>query len=162
MKLFIKLMAFVVVAAVAGPFFIKGPDGQPLMSWDRVQAPSISMPDVDAIGSKVKQSLGSKMEKDAKPIDVFRWQDEKGIWHFADGQAPGSSAQRLTVDPNINLTHFEPDEATKHEGGGDASPAMSLPTTLPLNKITTLMDDAKNVEKLQKQRLIQQERAMQD
>ena len=45
MKLFVKFMLFIVVAALAAPFVLKGPDGRPLMSLDKLRLPTVSLPD---------------------------------------------------------------------------------------------------------------------
>ena len=169
MKLFIKLMILVVVAAVAAPFFLKGPDGRPLLSWDRLHAPEVRLPDLGKAADTMRESLGTEDEARAKPVEVFKWQDEKGGWHYSDNNEQGRQAQKLTVDPNANLSHFEPAEASGHKEqavsareSGVPSPSITFPASIPLGKIPTLIDDARNVDKLQKKRLKRQERAMQD
>ena len=169
MKLFIKLMILVVVAAVAAPFFLKGPDGRPLLSWDRLHAPEVRLPDLGKAADTMKESLRAEEEAHAKPVEVFKWQDEEGGWHYSDNNEQGRQAQKLTVDPNANLSHFEPAKASEHKEqaasareNSDPSPSITFPASISLGKIPTLIDDARNVDKLQKERLERQERALQD
>lgn len=169
MKLFIKLMLFVVVTAVASLFLIKGPDGRAVMSWDRLQVPEMSLPDLAKAADKIKEGLDATKEGSAGPIEVYKWQDEKGIWHYSDNDEQQRSAQKLTVDPNANLTHYEPVRPPEHKlqtadvrKKRDASSPDFMPTSAPLGKLSTLIDDAGNVDKLQKERFDRQERAMRD
>ncbi len=169
MKLFIKLMLFVVVAAVAAPFFLKSPDGEALVSWDRLQVPEVSLPDLGGTMEKVKENLGTEEAVHAKPVEVFKWQDENGVTHYSDNSEQGRTARKLTVDPNANLTHYEPaknseykEQAAVSRDEGDDSPDVSFPISIPLGKVPALIDDARNVDKLQKERLERQKQAMQD
>ncbi len=61
MKLLVKLLVLLLIAAMAGPFFIKGPDGQPLMRLSDVT-------------QKLKSwtSSGGR-SKPGSPVEVHRW-----------------------------------------------------------------------------------------
>lgn len=39
----------------------------------------------------------------AGAAEVYRWQDERGQWHFSDPQAAGSRAQPLSSGPPISI-----------------------------------------------------------
>ena len=169
MSLFIKLILLVVAAAMAAPFFLKGPDGAPLLSWDRLHAPEVRLPDLGKAADTMREGLGAAEEARAKPVEVFKWHDEEGVWHYSDNNEQGRQAQKLTVDPNANLSHFEPANASGHKEqtvsareNTDPSPSITFPASIPLEKIPTLIDDARNVDKLQKERLERQERVLQD
>lgn len=71
MKPFLILCSLAVLAAVVGPFFMKV-NGQPIMTPD--QLIDDSTPDALKAGTK-----------------VYRWQDERGNWHFGN-EAPEDAA----------------------------------------------------------------------
>lgn len=97
MKLLVKLLVLLLIAAMAGPFFIRGPDGQPLMRLSDVT-------------QKFNSWLGSGgRSKPGSPVEVHRWQDEDGQWHYSD-EAPGQSSEIITVDPNVNVIQSTPVE----------------------------------------------------
>ena len=85
-RLFVKLMMFAVVLAIAGPFFLKGPDGKPLMNPAEipksifVQLESMK-PDFNSSNDK------NEIDETLKPLDkheVYKWQDEDGLWHYSN------------------------------------------------------------------------------
>lgn len=156
MKLFIKLMLFIIVAAVAAPFFIKGPDGRPLMTFDRLHTPSVKLPDLGKAADAVKATLNTAGEERAKVIAVYKWQDAHGVWHFADNAEEGRRAQQVSVNPNANMVHFtaqgDPSSPTENDSGG----------TAPVVGIAKLIGDANNVSELHKEHAARQERAMEE
>lgn len=169
MKTFTKLIFFVIVAAVAGPFFIAGPNGKPLLSLDKLHAPDPHLPDFNQALDGVKDSLGEDaQEQAAKPREVFRWQDAGGTWHYSDSQEQGQAAEIVTLNPESSMVHLEPVKTATIEGNPtvekDAQePASGLPfpTTISLEKIPKLITDAKNIGNLQRQHMDRQQRAMQ-
>lgn len=103
MKLFVKLMLFVVILALAGPFFIKGPNGQPMwqvsevrnsivLGWDRLQRRFAGTVD----GAKQLPGMDSS-------VTVHRWQDETGQWHYTQNAPEGIVSDTLLIDPQTNL-----------------------------------------------------------
>ena len=169
MKTFTKLICFVIVAAVAGPFFIAGPNGKPLLSLDKFHAPNPQLPDFNQALDSVKDSLDDEpQEQAAKSREVFRWQDEGGTWHYSDSPEQGQPAEIVTVNPGNSMVHLEPvkntGNKTKSPDEKDAqgqSSGLPFPTSLSMGKIPKLITDAKNVEQLQRQRMERQDRAMQ-
>lgn len=166
MKIFVKLMLFIVVAAVAAPFVIKGPDGRPWMTLDSLRTPDANLPDFSKATDALKAGLNTLGDEPVKARAVFKWQDETGMWHFSDNKERGRSAEKLTVDPNANLVHFAvagDRQAPAVSGGEDKADGNGSPVTglKPLAGIAKLVDDAKSVDNLQKQRADRQQRAMQ-
>ena len=155
MKLFVKLMLFIVVAALAAPFILKGPDGRPLMSLDMLKAPDVKLPDFSKAADAVSASLNKAGEEPSKAVAVYKWQDENGSWHFSDNVEQGQSAQKLNVDPNANLVHYEGAGESRAQDEHDAQSGS------PLGAVGTLIGDAKNVGHLQEEHLARQERALQ-
>lgn len=107
--LFYKLVLSFLIMAVVGPFFLKGQDGQPLMSFSDIKMPSFapakeSMQDVVAnvsagVGAWSSQSQESGQDDSAPKY--YKWQDESGQWHF--GSKPGDSvnAEQVWVEVNV-------------------------------------------------------------
>ncbi len=63
----IKVMVFIVILACAGPFFIKGPDGKPLLTIDEFMA---DLSPANLIPNAVK----SAAERSAPALTkVYRW-----------------------------------------------------------------------------------------
>jgi hypothetical protein len=92
--------------AVAAPFFIPGPNGKPLMSFDRAKRIwSDQFPvarQVDKLRIKAKEKAGEitkeiKSRKKPKKVDVpsekppetlYKWRDQNGTWHFTNRPPP--------------------------------------------------------------------------
>jgi hypothetical protein len=91
MKLFVKLMLFVVVAALAAPFVLKGPNGAPLMSLDGIRMPEVSLPDLGEVRDTLKAGVRAADEEPANVTEVFKWRDDEGVWHFSDKGGAGRS-----------------------------------------------------------------------
>ncbi len=168
MKLFIKLMLFIVVVALAAPFIIKGPNGRPLMSLDRLHTPNVKLPDFGKAAEVLKADLGASGNTPAKVASVFKWQDEKGVWHFSDNEEEGHGARKITMDPNANVVHFsatehsQPQSASMGGSSGDNHSGTSAAAGFaPVGAITKLIDDSKNVAALQEEHVARQERALQ-
>ena len=76
------ILVLFLVAALIAPFFLRGPDGQPLMTLDdfiEVPSPSVSI----------------------NPPQVYRWQDEHGVWQFGDDPPAGVEAQEIEIRDKI-------------------------------------------------------------
>ena len=95
MKLFVKLIVLLLILAMAGPFFMRGPDGQPLMRLSDVT-------------QRIKGwiSKGPSIKPGSK-VEVHKWQDENGQWHYSDA-APSQNSEIITVDPNVNVIQATP------------------------------------------------------
>ena len=140
MKLFVKVLCFGVVLALAGPFLMRGPDGQPLytpaQAWRSLtnSLPSIGVPDVVP----------------SQPVAVYRWQDDEGQWHFS-GQPPaeGTPYTVLQIDPKTNTVGTAPEpppeEAVAEDGKLGPEDAMYGPYPNP-EAVRQLIEDAKAIK----------------
>jgi hypothetical protein len=99
-------LVLLLLLAVAAPFFIPGPNGQPLMSFDRVKRIlSEQFPvarQVDRLNTKAKVKAGEisqKLQAPKKPEKVetpaeqppetlYKWRDGDGTWHFTNRPPP--------------------------------------------------------------------------
>ena len=84
MRLFSIILVLVLVGAVLAPMYIKGPNGQPIMTADDwvPEKPAALAPD--------------------KP--VYKWRDEFGVWQFGENPPEGVDAVPTSIDPDSSMT----------------------------------------------------------
>lgn len=88
-KLFIKLILVLIVGGLVLPLWLKGPDGQPIMSI------SDWMPDVSALSKLLDKIPSTPTATDSQAAEgkqFYKWQDEEGGWHYSD-RAPDSALE---------------------------------------------------------------------
>jgi hypothetical protein len=159
MKFFVKLLFVALVLAVLLPFtIIKGKDGRPLMSIDKLKTPDLSMPAVP--GSINLPGTGSAKRTDV----IYQWRDAKGELHFtSEPPAKGIEYTAKGYDPNANLIQSI---EVKHEEVEEVAltPQITKPADIgnpySPDKIQKLIDDANNVQKIMNDRMKQQEALM--
>lgn len=129
-KLFVKLMLLLVVLALAGPFFLHGPDGRPLLTLADLKLPKFDLPKLqdaapagDTPAADPQQwiqwsdrTVSSAFNPDrltreqlalldikAQDNIFYRWQDANGVWQFST--LPNRNTLNLVVrtDPNANV-----------------------------------------------------------
>jgi hypothetical protein len=168
MSLMIKFFCFVLVAGLAGMFVLKKPDGSTWLSADDF------IPDTSAITSDVKTLLNKA--KNASPTNdsakenaqndsgIYRWKDASGQWQYSDTAPVHQQAEAIHVSGNLNsdlVEKFTPpapeSTATPSADNGNSI----LPATLSPDKISTLIKDANNVQKLMDGRGDQLEKQLQ-
>jgi len=156
MRFFIKLLITLVVLAVLLPFTIlKGKDGRPLMSLDRLKAPELSVPKLPVPGNRKRQDL------------IYRWVDDSGIVHFTNTPPPAGVAYTVKgYDPDTNLiqsvrptaaTEPEPVQPVQSKSEKQPSSLKDIGNPYSIEKVEKLMDDAKNVQHLLEDRAKRQE-----
>lgn len=178
MKLYYKLLLFVLVAAIAAPFVLRDRDGRPLMSIHDLRMPEIALPDTSGLKDAVRAATDSvatasdevRANTGAKTsAKIYKWQDEEGGWHFSNN-APGEHrATEIAVDTSVNVMHMEstastPDQvshATSKDAGAD-SPVTRIPSLLPLSQTAEVMQDARRVSTQLKARHERQAKAIGD
>ena len=75
------VITLTLIGALVAPFYLKGPSGAPLMSWDRV------------VEDNTPQVLVDR--------EAYRWQDDTGQWHFSD-QPLQEQAERFEIQHSNN------------------------------------------------------------
>lgn len=95
----IKIIIVVVILACIGPFFIKGPDGEPLMTIADLK-PDFSLPSVSALSEELD-------EVSNKPVKVYKWQDEDGNWHFSNKPIDAAGAETIELEETNIVSAFE-------------------------------------------------------
>jgi len=137
----IKLMIGITVLACAGLFFINGPDGKPLMTFDELFSSSSPGPTTAEVNRRIE------------PTKIYKWQDENGVWQFSSTPVDESGAELVILDGQINTmdAYVAPDREKK----AAASPFSALPpglTTVSPEKIGELMDSVNNMQETVDQR----------
>lgn len=167
MKLFIKLLVLFVILALAGPFFLKKPDGTPWMTIDQI------VPNFSGVGSwwaKTKNQA-SKLSAEAGQAagneyfgqtQVYKWRAPDGSWRYSDkppvdqSQLQGSAAgvETIYVDPNTNMIQGLPEEPepVAEEAETAETPAIPLPMTVSPTQAKELINEAHKVKELMEQR----------
>lgn len=114
MKMFYGMMVLMLLGALALPFFMKGPNGEPIMTVDKF------------VGDSVTSIVPSK------PTEMFRWQDEHGVWQFGERPPEATAAARLSVDSSrTNSMGSEWDMTEVVSQAGDADPVnFKMPNSL--------------------------------
>ena len=105
-RTYLIALAILLLLAVVAPFFIPGPTGKPLLSFERVkQILSDQYPvarQVDRVRTKVQQKAEDISEKsqpeeisqtietpsEQPPETLFKWRDKNGTWHFTNRPPP--------------------------------------------------------------------------
>ncbi len=175
MGLFVKIIIFAVILAIAGPFFMKGPDGKPLMTLEKLGIPSLSglknlsqlkqvassdgQPSAEQLATLVKQGSGKQI--------FYKWQDEHGIWQFTTTPPPNKKFDTIETNANANIIQSLSKEAIDNALGRSSSSTFTKntpdlgsgldglgglsPTTVPVTQIPKLLNDAKTARQLMEQ-----------
>ena len=138
MRPFYVILVLALIAALGAPFFMEGPTGQPLMTVDDFVDDNVPRP----------------------PTQVYRWQDEHGVWQFGESPAEGTDAE--PVDVSQNLTPFEAQWAAEWEarhppenGGNSANIPSGSPSLPDLGNVYdgAAMEKAEAAAELMEQRI---------
>lgn len=130
MRWFVRLIALIVIAALAGPFFLRGPDGRPLMTVGDLSAKVAAGAARAKTGLKHAWTRAGRAagDEDAGKVEMYRWQDASGQWHYADEPPAQGGAERILIDPNAS--RMDPVSTGVAPATGDAAPRV-LPDAVP-------------------------------
>jgi hypothetical protein len=153
-KLF-KLFSPILIIGFVAPMITPGPDGEPLMTWrDWVPDKSSLVKLLSYLESTVdvidpKGGLSSSVEL-FEEQQIYQWQDEQGLWHFTDNSE--SAAAHAISKPMPKFKNFMvplslPDAEIEADGG--VQEGFNFPSsTVPIEKIPQMIEDARNIQKL--------------
>jgi len=166
-------MIFLVVVACAAPFILKRDDARPWMSLSDLKTPDISLPDVKPITDQISGLTDEISDKKfSEPATVYKWEDENGVWHFADNASTASTNKAIEIDPHANLVHIERGRFYVNQTSDNKQTTrqeMEIPdnnsTTLdpdnsPYRQLPELIDRAKNIEQVLKHGSLRQEQSI--
>lgn len=154
MKRPIFIMCVLVVIAFAGPVLMKKPDGTPFM-----ESP-LDLFSTSSTGSQNNESSINTTQS------FYKWQDDEGTWHYSDQPQAGKNIETVTVNTNANLIQGLRIEKKKEQVIVEKkaevkaeSSAIGLPMTVPLEKVSKMLEDANNMQQLMDNRNKQIEQA---
>ena len=132
------IVVAILAAAIVGPYFIKKPDGKPIME---LPTASDFMPDKLLTNTA---SSGDNNTASSYGQTYYKWQDDQGQWHYGD-QPPTSSGKvsTLQVNPNTNIIQSLKIEPEIEEQPQQANQQQTLPSRLSNGEIS--FDNAVNV-----------------
>ena len=162
MKLFVKLMMFLVVLALAGPFIMRGPDGRPLMTVQDLNLPDFSLPSVAPGTPSDKQQQAwitwsrddssakqpkvyvidpsNEQPSTARPGVFYRWKDSDGSWQITGLPNPNTPNIVIETDPDANiLQSLSADKIDTALGR-----AKAIDSALP-NKVESIADNMPSI-----------------
>ncbi len=145
MKRPIFIMIVLVVIAFAGPMLMKKPDGTAFM-----ESPLEIFSSSDSSSSDNRDVNTSQ--------SFYKWQSEDGTWHYSDQPQAGQNVETVTVNANTNLIQGlraeKKEEAEERDGDKKRdqvkaeTPAIPLPMTVPLEKVSKMLEDASNMQQV--------------
>jgi len=166
-KLFYRLLLTVVVVACVMPFFMHGRYGQPLMTVVDLKMPKLEMPDWSLSDSGQPVKEGDSNHAAAMPagsgdsVTVYRWQDDRGIWHFSDDVNPEGGSEAVNVSFNAGVSESGAEPPTPMPASSQTLAEVDvLSSTLPLLHAGETLNQARNVEKILQQRYQHQEQIL--
>lgn len=113
MATFIKLLLLILVIAMVAVFFIDGPDGEPLMTLDKLQQPDALSSLQETVGEITGsgQDAAEKQPTADNKAKVYSWKDEQGNLHYSNvPPADQANVQTVKVDPHVNVIKLDKDD----------------------------------------------------
>jgi hypothetical protein len=143
MKRPIFFMCILVAIALVGPMLMKKPDGTPF-----IKSP-LDWFSTSSTGSHNNEASSSTMQS------FYKWQDDDGTWHYSDKPPAGKNIERVTVNTHANLIQGLRVEKKKEQAVFEQKPqpkvessSIPLPMTVPIEKISKVLEDANNIQQL--------------
>lgn len=156
MRLSVKFLMAGLVLGVGGLFVIKDMDGRPLLRFDDLRWPAMSLPElpnVKQLFTKAEDALPPGKPPQDRAVKVYKWKDAKGVWHFSDAPNPQGTSATLDVDPDTNVVPGRPaDPAGSGDGKkGDPSQSGEEPATgpkgMPLGRVPEIMEQTRDMQR---------------
>lgn len=160
MKLFIKVIVLALMLALIGPFYLRAPDGRPLLTFQDIKPDfmvSLSGWWRD-ISKEAGKTVGNEHFGETR---VYKWKDAEGVWQMSDSPPVDETEyETVWVDPDANLIKgLSPEELELTlEGDPNSAPSptpavdIPLPLTVSPEQLNKLLDDVKDVQSLMDQR----------
>lgn len=106
-------MILALVLSYASLFVIKKPDGTPIRTLDSLK-PDLNFSglseglseSVDSvrniISTETQDTTGNTMQVEVQQKQLYRWQDENGVWNYSDSPPPDVNAEAMALQaPNV-------------------------------------------------------------
>jgi hypothetical protein len=142
MKRPIFIMLVLVAIAFAGPMLMKKPDGTPFL------ASPLDIFSADSTDTSSPSNVNSSQS-------FYKWQSEDGTWHYSDQPQEGQNIETVTVNTNTNLIQglriekeTEETKPSKKVEAKQKTDSFPLPMTVPLDKVSEMLEDANNLQQV--------------
>ena len=101
-------MLMIYVVAIAGAFFIDGPDGKPIVTMEKTKSLALEKLDfikdvVDVDYDSVQKDVSNSGFGSGSGSDVYRWKSESGAWVYGDSPSNVNTAELVTIDTESNI-----------------------------------------------------------
>ena len=124
LKIFVKLMVLLVVMALAGPFFLRGHDGRPLLTLSDLKLPEFNLSllrgsdhrsddkpkpwiqwsrDSKPNPSQLTPQQLAELNLKEQPNIYYRWRDHNDVWQFSTLPNPHTVNYVVRTDPDANV-----------------------------------------------------------
>lgn len=137
----IKLMIGLLIIACIAPLFIRGPDGEPIMTLS-----DWSVPIPAFVSSLLDESPAVAPSDPAAPIEVYKWQDEEGVWHFSDSPVDLESAEQVHIGEVNVMDPWTPPAVTPEAKGASVNQTLPTGTSISTNQMQEMMDTVNNLQ----------------
>ena len=122
----------------ASLFILKKPDGTPIKTLDSLK-PNFDfsglrdtamnlLSNVDNSSTTVSSSdsaRASGMDIQITPQEIYRWQDEQGIWHYTNSPPAGVQAETMDLQAPTVMTLYREEQNENEEAGNERSNSVS-------------------------------------
>jgi len=172
MKRFVLLMLALPVLAILLPFVIRGPDGRPLLTIDKIKAPQIELPGfskLKGLFKKEKQSPKKKEPPADRATKMYKWKNADGVWCFSDKLNADGPYEVIHVKPRTKIVQADEPEIEEDmedqetdslsEDNEETSP-VPLPGIAPVFQGPRLIEQAKQLKKQVEKRNQEMDRLM--
>jgi|GEM_PF-6810193 len=118
-KFFYRAVVLCLLAMLVSPFFVKTPEGKPIMTLDDMfsfdpmllkQRYRSTINTFFGWNAKNITNQDETLDKEKLPSDVtkfYKWQDENGDWHFSDVKSDSFKAEAIRINHNRNILGFD-------------------------------------------------------
>ena len=154
MKTFSYILFMLLLLAITGLFFLKQPNGKPWLSINKVeQIASSKWAEIQLYVEKQFDNgttIIQRVTTDGQS-EIYRWQDEEGMWHYTDNAQDIVNAEKVIYDNNAIATFPKVEFTTNTiNSNKDAKTTIESdkfnPLTISPTQLESLITDANKVQ----------------
>lgn len=123
------MVGLLIIACIA-PLFVKGPNGEPLMTLEDWKI-DLPVQIKDLVGNLTGGAKKLSPVEGQHPTQVFKWQDDEGQWHFSNAPPNLEIAEEIEIS-NVNLMEaYKPPAPPSDAGLSADSESMDVSSGIP-------------------------------
>lgn len=139
----VKILIVLLIIACIAPLFIKGPDGEPIMSLDdwKFEIPA-------SLTGILRKSAPAAPEgvSPSKSTTVYKWQDEDGQWHFSSVPPDLESVEEMELSDINIMDPFVAPAVPEESGSPNVAAGMSAGMTATPDQVREMMETVTNLQ----------------